>query len=202
MVLSKKIDLFREHRAEYKTSQKPYLVEVGPARYASIDGTGGPGGAAFEEVMGALYGMAYTTKFLSKALGRDYVVCKLEAQWWMENGGLFDIEKPKDIRYRMMIRVPDFVGEDLLTKSRETLTSKGKGQGCERVTLRELEKTSCVQALHVGPYDQEGETLEKMIEFVKEQGLSLRPGHHEIYLSDPRRVPPERLRTLLRLFIQ
>jgi hypothetical protein len=98
----------------------------------------------------------------------------------------------------MLIRTPDFISASDLKSAVVTLLKKGKSREVEEVKLETLKEGTCVQMLHVGPYDREGETIEKMCAFVKEKGYELAGPHHEIYLSDPRRVPAERLKTILR----
>jgi hypothetical protein len=99
----------------------------------------------------------------------------------------------------LIIRVPDFIKEKDLQQTFAQLRAKGKDGDFENVKLESLDEGSCVQMLHVGPYNQENRTIDQMLAFAEEKGLTCRGKHHEIYLSDPRRVPPERLRTILRL---
>jgi hypothetical protein len=193
MIATAKLDLFKHHKDEYVTPKQPALVEISPARYLVIDGRGQPGGDEFQTAIGALYGMAFTIKMTRKIEGLgDYAVCKLEALWW-------DTDRPRDDRaWKMMIRTPDFVGKTDLKSAVAKLVEKKKGDGADRVKLEKLEEERCVQALHVGPYEQEYETIATMMAFAEKNGLEVSGRHHEIYLSDPRRVPPERLKTILR----
>jgi hypothetical protein len=198
-----KIDLFKEHKAEYATPRKPVLIETTPGRYLSISGRGVPGGEEFQTALGALYGMAYTLKFESKGAGRDYKVAPLEGLWWgarkkPKDPQAFATEPPETWKYEMLIRTPDFVTDEQRKRAAGTLLEKGKGPEVKKVVLRDLHEGRCVQVLHVGPYDAEGPTIEAMLAFAEERGLGPAGLHHEIYLSDPRRVPPERLRTILR----
>ncbi len=194
-----KIDLFKQHKDEYVGRKKPVIVTARLASYLSIEGRGEPGGEEFQARVGALYAAAYTLKFLSKGQGRDYVVCKLEAVWWADGDADFS-ELPKDQwRWQVMIRTPDFIGEGDLAATIEKVKAKGQSPEIVDVRLTELEEGRCVQMLHVGPYDTEGETIAQMRAFAEEQGLAFAGRHHEIYLSDPRRVEPARLRTILRM---
>ncbi len=195
-----KIDLFKQHRDEYVGRKKPVIVTARRASYLSIEGRGEPGGEEFQARVGALYAAAYTLKFLSKGQGRDYVVCKLEAVWWGDGGDADFSGLPKDQwRWRLMIRTPDFIGDDNLAATIEKVKAKGQSPEIVDVRLTEFEEGRCVQQLHVGPYDTEGETLAQMHAFAEDQGLAFAGRHHEIYLSDPRRVEPARLRTILRM---
>jgi len=193
-----KIDLFKEHKAEYSAKAEPHRLVVGPARYLSIEGRGAPGGTAFEEGVGALYGMAYTLKFQAKAEGADFAVCKLEATYdHLADEEVFERD-PDSVSWRLLIRVPDFVTPAHLKGARRALADKKKEGAFDRVRLEAVEEGACVQVLHVGPYSEERATLERMRGFLKEQGLAPRLWHHEVYLNDPRRMPPERLKTILR----
>ena len=194
-----KLDLYKLHKAEYVAPKKPVLVEIERANYLTICGQGEPGGETFAARISALYGTAYTIKMTSKAAGRDYVVCKLEGLWWSEEPSCDFANVPKDTwQWKLLIRTPDFIDEQDLRQAAEVLTKKGKSSDVELVVLETIDEGLCVQMLHVGPYDKEGETTRTMNAFVEAQGLVLHGLHHEIYLSDPRRVPPERLRTILR----
>lgn len=199
MASADKIDLFKQHKDQYKAAKKPILVEMEDAKYLSIDGRGEPGGDEFTDKIGALYGAAYTVKMTRKFSGQqDYVVCKLEALWSFEEGHDFESTPREDWTWKLMIRTPDIVKAKELEKAASVLIEKGKSPSVREVKLEDISEGLCVQMLHVGPYDKEGETVEVMQAFAEEQGFELHGRHHEIYLSDPRRVAPERLKTILR----
>ncbi len=186
--MAEKIDLFKTHKAAYVQPKNPTLLKIDPAQYLVIDCQGKPGGDGFNDAMTALYGGAFTIKMASKKRGFDYTVCKLEAVWTsLENW-----------TYSMMIRTPDFISETELLEAQQTLIEKGKTPCVKALQLETLDEGLCVQMLHVGPYENEGETVEIMKAHALEHGLKLYGRHHEIYISDPRRVPPERLKTILR----
>jgi hypothetical protein len=143
--------------------------------------------------------VAFTIKMTRKFAGKqDYAVCKLEGQWWSEPGK--DLAKlPLDQwLWNLLIRTPEFINEEDLRQAVEVLLKRGKGEDAKRVRLEALAEGPCVQMLHVGPYDKECETILVMKAFAKKQQLQFSGKHHEIYLSDPRRVPPDRLKTILR----
>lgn len=198
MTATDKIDLFREHRDEYLMAKVPTEVRVGPARYLTVAGTGGPQSPEFQRKLGALYGCAYTIKFAQKkSAGRDFKVGLLEGLWWFGDSGTFGAgARKKDWRWKLLIRVPDFVTARDLRAALETL--KEKRGTTETVELETIREGRSIQMLHVGPYADEPRTVAVMDELVRTKGLHYRGAHHEIYLSDPRRVPPERLRTILR----
>jgi hypothetical protein len=194
-----KLDLYKLHQAEYAATRKPALVELEPATYLAISGQGAPGGKQFTASIGALYGVAFTIKMTRKFAGKqDYTVCKLEGQWWTEPESDFAKLPPDEWRWKLLIRTPDFISEADLRQAIAALLKRGKGQDANRVRLESLAEGLCVQMLHVGPYDKECETIALMKTFAEKKGLAFSGKHHEIYLSDPRRVPPERLRTILR----
>jgi hypothetical protein len=195
-----KIDLFKLHKDQYAASKKPQLIEAGRAKYLTIDGRGAPGSQIFSAKVGALYSVAYTIKMTRKfAGGRDYTICKLEAQYWFDNESRsFADTPPEQWNWKMMIRTPDFVEDDELTSAVEKLLNKGKEPEVRNISFELLAEGQCVQMLHVGPYDQEHQTVSQMEAFAREQGLEFHGRHHEIYISDPRRVSPERLKTILR----
>jgi len=199
MAKAEKLDLYKKHKADYAAGKRPALVTVGQGQYLAISGEGAPGGEAFTAAVGVLYGAAFTLKMASKSAGRDYKVCPLEALWWADDDSA-DLDRvPRDAwRWKLLIRTPSFIGPDDLDSARRALLTKGKGPEVTRVELEALEEGPCVQMLHVGPYAEEARTIEAMSSFARDRGLFLHGRHHEIYLSDPRRVPPERLRTILR----
>ena len=200
MAAAEKVNLFKELKAEYCQPKTPKLVEPTSGFYLAMDGKGGPGGDAYQACMEALYGMAYTIKFARKAEDADFVVCKLE--------GLFAIDIPledfaalpkEEWVWRMMIRLPAGVVDAHLVDARAALLKKGKTGAFDSVRLEQIDEGPCVQMLHVGAYEEEQRTLDAMLEFCTEQNVKPHRWHHEIYLSDPRRVPSEKLKTILRL---
>ena len=198
--MSDKLDLTKLWKAEYVAPRKPVILELGPMTYLAVEGKGEPGGAEFPARVGALYAMAYTVKMTRKFDGRqDYTVSKLEAQWWGAGKESCFAKLPKSAwRWRLLIRTPEFVSAEELASARAALRKRGKGTGTEEVRLFSLTEGCCAQMLHVGPYQEEGTTVEKMLAFAAGRGLVPHGLHHEIYISDPRRVPPERLKTILR----
>jgi hypothetical protein len=193
-----KIDLIKIHKADYVAPKKPVLLDIKPARYLIVDGEGKPGGDVFQARIGALYAMAYTVKMTRKFGGQqDYTIGKLEGRY-------LDLDqKPMPEmnawRWQLMIRTPDIVAKAELEKAVTALRKRGKEGDAALVRLEDMHEGLCVQMLHVGPYDQEGKTVEVMCDFAKSQGMRFSGPHHEIYISDPRRVEPARLKTILRL---
>jgi hypothetical protein len=196
-----KIDLFKLHKNDYVSPKKPVLVNLKSANYLAIEGQGEPGGEVFASKVGALYAVAFTLKMTQKFAGlQDYAVCKLEAQWWAPDGSpdFASVSKNKWC-WKLLIRTPDFIGASELASAVEKLMDKGKEVMVKNVKIESLAEGDCVQMLHVGPYDKECESVQLMASFVKAKGCVIQGKHHEIYLSDPRRVPAAQLKTILRL---
>lgn len=193
-----KLDLYKKYRAEYVSPKQPVFVVVSPAKYLAIFGHGAPGGEHFRAHVSALYIVAYTLKMAEKLAGHDYKVCHLEGQWWAEDGADFRTHIPKEWEWRLLIRVPEFVTQKDLDAAIASSVAKGKAALARQVRFEQLSEGRCVQVLHIGPYGEEKVAVQKMHEMAAAQGLHLRGPHHEIYLSDPNRVPKDRLRTILR----
>ncbi|MCB2213626.1 GyrI-like domain-containing protein [bacterium] len=200
MPTTDKLDLYKQHKDQYKATQQPQILTLPPIPYLAVDGEGKPGDDLFAEIMGALYGMAYTLKFMAREQGRDYVVAKLEGMWYPVGGFDQPIENPSEMtwQYKLLVRVPEFITDANLAAAREQLAKKKKEGPFEKVHLEVISEGTVVQAMHIGPYAEETPTLERMHAYAAEQGYKHTHGHHEIYLGDPRRVAPEKLKTLLR----
>jgi hypothetical protein len=168
------------------------ILDVPDLRYLMVDGRGDPNtGTAFGAAAEALYPVAYRLKFAGKRLGRDHVVMPLEGLWWADDMDSFTASRDKSRwHWTLMIMVPDWIDEAMFADA----APPGSG-----VRLGSLSEGRCVQILHVGPFEDEAATLARMHdEFIPANGLRMTGRHHEIYLSDPRRAAPEKLRTILR----
>lgn len=192
----KKLDHYRAKAGQFR------ILEVPATAYLMVDGSGDPTTSAeFREGVEALYPMAYTVKFMSKARGEDFVVGPLEALWWADDYSVFTDRPDRSAwQWTLMIAQPDWVTEQDAEEARDRVGAKKDAPpALDRVRWEILDEGLCVQTLHIGPYDEEGPILERMHgEFLSSEGLALRGRHHEIYLSDPDRTAPEKLRTLLR----
>jgi hypothetical protein len=193
-----KLDLYKKYRTEYVTPKEPVFVVVGPAKYLTICGHGAPGGEHFKAHVSALYAVAFTLKMAEKSAGYDYKVCHLEGQWWAEDGADFRCQQPKDWEWRLLIRVPEFINQPEVDAAVQSVVARCKAPLATEVRLEELTEGRCAQVLHVGPYAHENTSVQKLHQLAEAKGVHLRGPHHEIYLSDPNRVTPERLRTILR----
>ncbi|MFY1595083.1 GyrI-like domain-containing protein [Micromonospora sp. WMMD737] len=192
----KTLDAYQAARGQFR------IVDVPDTRYLMVDGHGDPNGApAFTGAIEALYPVAYKLKFASRRdLGRDYVVPPLEGLWWAEDMDSFTARRDKERwDWTLMIMVPDWIGQDLFTAAVEQAGARNRPSRLDDVRLGTLSEGRCVQTLHVGSFDDEAEVLARLHgEFVPGNGLRMVGRHHEIYLSDFRRVAPERQRTILR----
>jgi hypothetical protein len=196
---SQKLDLYTKHKNEYVASRLPTLVKVGPAKYLAITGKSTPGDDQFQNAVGALYTVAFTIKMARKLAGSDYMVTKLEGQYWLDAGMPAPTPGSTGVwNWQLMLRVPPFITEKERATSVEELVTKGKPVDVRRVQLVELDEGSCVQILHLGPYTEETPSIEKMREFAAQLGKKFTGRHHEIYVTDPRRVKPDKLKTILR----
>lgn len=195
-----KYDLKKELKRFYSAKEKPELVDVPEISYLIFTGRGEPGGEAYTEGLGALYAAAYTLKFASKKKGRDFTVMGLEGLWWWDDLNIINLEDapPRETwNWTSLIAVPDFVTPDLLEELRSELVKK-RGKALEKVRLERIHEGLCAQILHLGPYSDEPRSQKTLHGFIAEQGYKLRGRHHEIYMGDPRRTPPEKLKTILR----
>ena len=197
--LKKKLDLYRIHKAEYVAPKEPVLVETQPAQYLAISGKGSPESGELEKKIVALYRVAFALRMAKKFAGKAYTMCHLEGLWWGKGGAGDPVnEPPSDLKWKLIMRVPDFVTEKDVREAAATLLKRGSVREVARVKLEKIDEGPCVQMLHVGPYGRENETVAQMMDFAKAEGLRCWGKHHEIYLSDPRRIPLERLRTIIR----
>lgn len=180
------------------------LVEAPPMPFLMIDGVGDPSTApAYKEAVEALYSVSYALKFaLKKQAGLDYRVGPLEGLWWAPDVGRVSISELMQHRDRwrwtMMIAQPEGVTNEQVDAAIEKVRRKRAAPGLERLRLERFDEGLCAQTLHIGPYASELATVERLHAYIREHGLRLRGKHHEIYLGDPQRVQPDRLRTILR----
>jgi hypothetical protein len=197
-----KIDFKRSLDAYQARSGEFRCVQVPDLQYLMCDGHGDPNTSPdYTEAIAALFPVAYKLKFASKRdLGRDYVVMPLEGLWWAEDMDSFTTSRDKSRwDWTLMIMVPDWVDQRMFHAAVEQAGAKNRPARLGDIRLESLAEGRCVQTLHVGSFDDEAGVLARMHhQFLPDYGLRLAGKHHEIYLSDFRRVAPERLRTILR----
>jgi hypothetical protein len=198
------VDLVKQHRALYNPSYKhPAILDVPERSFLAVDGRGAPESDVYADALQALYGTAYTLKFAvrNKDAERDFKVAPLEGLWWgdAERPSLADLQGDRDSwNWRMMIAVPDDVTEDEAAAAFEAAARKHRPASPVEVRFERFTEGLAAQLMHIGPYSEEGPTIERLHAWVAEQGYVLRDRHHEVYLGDPRRTAPERLKTVIR----
>ena len=204
--MADKLDYKKEYRDLYLPSEKPALAEVPPMSFIQVDGKGAPAGQEYQDAVGVLYALSFAIKMGRPGGGRppgyfEYVVPPLEGLWWCEDGP-FDFEKRDRWRWTAMIRQPEFVTQAVFDRAAGECRKKKPELDVSAARFGLLEEGLCAQLMHVGPYEREPASLELLGAFIRASGCrDLLPEgrrHHEIYLSDPRRTAPERLKTVLR----
>jgi hypothetical protein len=194
-----KTDLVRQYKDYYTAAAHPTLVTFeGMVGYIAMDGTGAPAGAEFTAAVETLYPVAFGVKAVCKQQSRDFAVPKLEGLWWVD-GNTLALDVPREQwNWTLMIRMPDFVDDVMVAQARRTVATKKPRLPVADVSFTTLGEGRCVQVMHVGPYSDESATITAMHEFIVAQGLKPSGRHHEVYLSDPRKTAPEKMKTVLR----
>ena len=195
-----KTDLRKELKKFYTAKENPELVDVPEGTFLTYEGRGAPGGPEYMASVNAIYSAAYTLKFGLKKRGSDFAVMPLEGLWWWDDPRIVRLEDapPREAwKYKSMIRVPRTVTADALEAIKPELAKK-KSPTVNNVKLEEFKEGLSVQILHLGPYSDEPRSQKTILEFVATKGLKLRGRHHEVYLSDPSRTAPEKVKTILR----
>ncbi|SDB18618.1 hypothetical protein SAMN02910293_00929 [Streptococcus henryi] len=201
-------DYKKEYKEFYLPKKKPSIVELPKINYLAVRGQGDPNAedGEYKQSIALLYAIAYTIKMSKKGEHQlegyfDYVVPPLEGFWWQEGLKGVDYTRKEDFHFISLIRLPDFVTKKAFDWAIAEATEKKK-MDFSKVEFLSYEEGLCVQCLHVGPYDNEPETVALMHDFMEKEGFQLDISenryHHEIYLSDARRVPTEKMRTVIR----
>jgi hypothetical protein len=198
-----KIDFKKELKHLYAPGKKEFVVvDVPPMSFLQVDGHGDPNTAAeYKDAVEALYAAAFKIKFMSKKeLGRDYVVPPLEGLWWAEDMDSFTTQRDKSAwDWTMMIMQPDWITSDMYHAAVSEVSTKKELPALPKLKFSTYDEGLSVQILHLGSYDDEGPTLLRLHnEWMPANGYAENGKHHEIYLSDPRKTAPEKLRTVLR----
>ena len=201
MVPILKLDLKRKYRLLYNPSPREVsIVDVPLFNYLMIDGSGDPNNnAEYEQALDALYSASYTLKFMLKKSEKpvDYSVMALEGLWWIADGSL-DLQDRTNWRWTMMIMQPEFINQKQINLALEQAAQKKDIPALSRLRYESLHEGLAAQIMHIGPYATEAPTIAKLHGYIHENGYHEHGKHHEIYLSDPRRATPERLKTILR----
>lgn len=205
--MSKKVDFKKDYKDLYLPKNKPALIDVPPMNFIMFDGAGDPNCEEYQQAVGALYALTYTIK-MSKMKGDqppgyyEYVVPPLEGLWWI-SGGAFSFIERNNWLWTSMIRQPEFVTPAVFAWARKECHRKKPELDLSKARFETFSEGLCVQIMHIGPYSDEPISIELLKAFMEKNGLVDQTGserkHHEIYLSDPRKTAPEKLKTVLRL---
>ena len=196
-----KVDFKREHKELYRAGLAPTLVDVPELAFLMVDGHGDPNTATeYTQAIEALYTVSYALKVAIKRApdGFDYGVMPLEGLWWVPEMSDFTTASKSAWDWTAMIMQPDEVTQDLLEDAVTGATAKKSLPAAARLRLERFREGPAAQVMHIGPYSAEGPTIKRLHEFIAESGRTLRGKHHEIYLGDPRRSAPEKLKTVIR----
>jgi hypothetical protein len=197
-----KMDLKKTMKEYYRAPKgEPEFVDVPPMKFVMVDGTGNPNdNQEFVDAMEALYGISYTLKFKLKQGPEafDYTVMPVQGLWWADDMEVFMLDQRSEWKWTLMIAHPDEVTQEHFEDAREELRSKKDPAAIDKIRFERYHEGPSAQIMHIGPYSEEAPTIAKLHDFIKENGHSFRGKHHEIYMGDPRRTAPERLKTILR----
>lgn len=202
MTVVTKIDLKKEGKAYYTAKKRPSVHDFGVIDYLTISGVSAPEASLFLKSIEAIYPVAYTVKKFCKAEGTDFVVPKMEAFWWVESELPFDQVPREEWYWKIMIRVPEFVTTAHVEEAIQEIVEKKNLTLVNEVNHEQIKEGKFAQILHLGSYDDEKASLEKLYKFIEENGLAIDGRHREIYISDPRKTAPERLKTILRYAVK
>jgi len=196
-----KIDLKKENKEFYYPSTgEVAVVDVPEMKFLMIDGQGDPNTSQeYKDAMETIFPVSYKTKFISKKeKSQDYVVMPLEGLWWVENLAELDFKNKDNWFWTMMIVLPSFITQSDFKSAQQAVLKKGESELATTARFEVYDEGTSVQVLYLGAYADELPTIEKMHAFARQQGYELHKKHHEIYMSDPRRTSPEKLKTIIR----
>lgn len=206
----KKHEWRKDEKAVYQPKTKPELLELPEYKYIVIDGEGSPETEAFAECITALYSVAYTIKMTLKKDPPpdyyDYTVYPLEGIWSLNDEAIKNFNgtiHKEDFVYNLMIRQPDYLTEEIINEKIALARKKKQLPGLDKVRYQTISDGKCVQMMHIGSFDAEPESFAKMEDFAEEQGLQRASKmHREIYISDFRKVPEAKRKTILRFWVE
>jgi hypothetical protein len=196
-----KIDFKKEYKDLYKPKQVEIsFIEVPKFNYLAIDGKGDPNiSQEYKDSIEALMSMSYTAKFImKKEHGKDYVVMPLEGLWWVKDMNNFSIDDKSIWNWKSLIMQPDFVKKEHFKQAKEKVAKKKDLSSLDKIEFIKLDEGLSAQILHIGPYIEEGPTVEKLHAEIEKNSYEFNGLHHEIYLNDIRRTKPDKLRTIIR----
>jgi hypothetical protein len=198
----KTIDYKKELKQLYQPSTKEVVrVEVPAMNYLMLDGEGDPNTSqAFADAVEVLFSLSYTLKFMVKkgVLAIDYGVMPLEGLWWADDMSAFAVGDKADWKWTAMIMQPEVITGDLVAAAFENVRKKKNPAALAKVRIESFAEGLCAQTMHIGPFSEEGPTIEKVHAFIEANGFKRSGKHHEIYLSDIRKAAPEKWKTVVR----
>lgn len=201
-----KIDLKKQEKELYSPSTREVsFIDVQEMKYLMIDGEGDPSTSTeYHDAMEALFPVSYKVKFISKKdKSQDYVVMPMEGLWWVDNMEDFTIKDKSGWKWTSMVRQPDFISKRMVESAIKEMEEKKNPPALSKIRFEKFREGLSAQIMYVGPYSEEGPTVEMLHNFIHEKGYVFdgnKPGqrHHEIYISDVRRTRPEKLKTVIR----
>jgi len=198
----KKIDIKKELKQLYNASAKnPEIVNVPRMNFLMVNGEGDPNiSEKYKNAVEALFGLSYTLKFMIKKskMQIDYGVMPLEGLWWADDMTAFSMGKKELWKWTAMIMQPEYVTKDLFIEAQIQLKKKKDNVVLSEVRFESFLEGKSAQIMHIGPFSEEGPTIEKLHKYIEANGQKLSGKHHEIYLSDTRRSAPEKWKTIIR----
>jgi len=196
------IEFKKTYRAYYTPKPaQPEIITLPAMKFLMVDGQGDPNTSQqFQDAIGAIYPVVFGIKFAHKkaGVGPDYTLGPLEALWWTKAGQTFASSSKQDWLWTVMMWVPDFITSKEVKQFTALAKQKKPNPALDKLRLEVFDEGTVVQLMHIGPYGDEQPNIERMHAFAEQAGYKLRGKHHEIYLGDPRRAAPEKLRTILR----
>jgi hypothetical protein len=196
-----KIDYKNELKHLYRpTTKKVEIVEVPKMNFLMIDGDGGPNHPTFQNAIEVLFPLSYTLKFMIKKsdIGIDYGVLPLEGLWWADDMSSFIKDKKDDWKWTLMIMQPELITNEMVVEAVNQVRVKKNPTSLPLVRFESINEGKVAQIMHIGPFSEEGPTVQKLHSFIKDSGKKIIGKHHEVYLSDIRRAAPEKWKTIIR----
>jgi hypothetical protein len=196
-----KINYKKKLQHLYKPSVKEVeIVEVPQMNYLMIDGDGGPNHPTFQNAIEVLFPLSYTLKFMIKKsdIGIDYGVLPLEGLWWADDMSSFIKDKKDDWKWTLMIMQPELITNEMVVEAVNQVRVKKNPTSLPLVRFESINEGKVAQIMHIGPFSEEGPTVQKLHSFIKDSGKKIIGKHHEVYLSDIRRASPEKWKTIIR----
>ena len=197
----KKIDYKKELKHLYRPSVKTVeTVDVPKINFFMVDGDGGPHHPTFQNAIEVLFPLSYTLKFMIKKsdIGIDYGVLPLEGLWWADDMSSFIKDKKDDWKWTLMIMQPELITNEMVVEAVNQVRVKKNPTSLPLVRFESINEGKVAQIMHIGPFSEEGPTVQKLHSFIKDSGKKIIGKHHEVYLSDIRRAAPEKWKTIIR----